>query len=155
MGPWVYPDDRRMLQRLTSNMTGRASSLRRNRHCVAFVSGEILPDDHVRPSIDERAHDGVADELLTDGTRKEGRRTTFCGTCGCSGADRRSGKIVYVRRMGPLLLVTIVSAMAAYLALGRLLRSSYLRWGATAEEVRRTLPGDQLVPIPAHSRRGP
>jgi hypothetical protein len=60
----------------------------------------------------------------------------------------RSGKIVDVRRMGRLLLATIVSGAAAYLALGRLLRRSYSRWGATDEEVRRTLPGDELVPTP-------
>jgi hypothetical protein len=67
----------------------------------------------------------------------------------------RSGKIVDVRRMGRLLLVTMVSGAAAYLALGRLLRPSYSCWGATDEEVRRTLPGDELVPAPGHSRRGP
>jgi hypothetical protein len=53
-----------------------------------------------------------------------------------------------VRRTGRLLLVTIVSGAAAYLALGRLLRPSYSRWGATDEEVRRSLPGDELVPTP-------
>jgi hypothetical protein len=60
----------------------------------------------------------------------------------------RRGKIVDVRRMGRLLLVTMVSGGAAYLALGRLLRPSYSCWGATDEEVRRTLPGDELVPAP-------
>jgi hypothetical protein len=60
----------------------------------------------------------------------------------------RSGKIVDVTRMGRLLLVPIVAGAAAYLALGRLLRPSYSRWGATDEEVRRTLPGDELVPTP-------
>ena len=34
-GPWVYTGDRRMLQRLTSNMTGRVSSVCRN--CIALV----------------------------------------------------------------------------------------------------------------------
>ncbi len=53
-----------------------------------------------------------------------------------------------MRRTGRLLLVTIVSGAAAYLALGRLLRPSYSRWGATDEEVRRSLPGDELVPTP-------
>ncbi|HEX3198586.1 MAG TPA: hypothetical protein VHR39_13640 [Propionibacteriaceae bacterium] len=50
--------------------------------------------------------------------------------------------------MGRLLLATILSGAAAYLALGRLLRPLYSRWGATDEEVRRTLPGDELVPTP-------
>ena len=68
-------------------------------------------------------------------------------SCGCSAPIAWSGKIVGVRRTGRL-LVTIVSGAAAYLALGRLLRPSYSRWGATDEEVRRSLPGDELVATP-------
>ncbi len=42
----------------------------------------------------------------------------------------------------------ILAAPVAYVALGRLLRPWYSRWGATDEEVRATLPGDALVPSP-------
>jgi hypothetical protein len=66
----------------------------------------------------------------------------------------RSGKIVDMRRMGRLLLATILSA-AAYLALRRLQRPSYSRWGATDEEGRRTCPATSLSPPLAHTRRGP
>ncbi len=45
-------------------------------------------------------------------------------------------------------LGAVSAASAAYLLLGRLLRPWYSCWGASAEEVRRSLPGDELVPIP-------
>jgi hypothetical protein len=41
--------------------------------------------------------------------------------------------------------------MVAHLALGPVLHPWRVRWGATDEEVRRQLPGDELVPEPAWS----
>jgi hypothetical protein len=56
--------------------------------------------------------------------------------------------IVNVRRIGRALLTTVLAGCGAYLALGLLMRPWYSRWGATDEEVRRSLPGDELVPSP-------
>ena len=58
------------------------------------------------------------------------------------------GTICDVGRIGRSLLVGILSGAAAYLALGRILRPWYSRWGATDAEVRALLPGDDLVPRP-------
>lgn len=58
------------------------------------------------------------------------------------------GTIGEVGRIGRSLFVGIFSGAAAYLALGRLLRPWYSRWGATDAEVRASLPGDELVPSP-------
>src|ERR1035437_8873144 len=58
------------------------------------------------------------------------------------------GMIVNVRRIGRALLTAVLAGCGAYLALGRLMRPWYSRWGATDEEVRRSLPGDELVPSP-------
>jgi hypothetical protein len=63
------------------------------------------------------------------------------------GADA-GGIIALVRRIGRALLTTVSAGGAAYLGLGRLLRPWYSRWGATDEETRRPLPGDELVPAP-------
>ncbi len=46
------------------------------------------------------------------------------------------------------LLVAAVGASAAILAYLRFFRPWQLRWGATAEEVSRPLPGDEVVPDP-------
>ncbi|HET8603675.1 MAG TPA: hypothetical protein VFM09_07080 [Marmoricola sp.] len=45
-------------------------------------------------------------------------------------------------------LGSVAFTVGTYVALGRLTRPWYSRWGATAEEVRRPLPGDELVPSP-------
>jgi hypothetical protein len=53
-----------------------------------------------------------------------------------------------VSRLGRRALPTVLVAGGSYLALGRLLRPWYSRWGATDDEVHRDLPGDELVPQP-------
>ena len=53
-----------------------------------------------------------------------------------------------MRRPLLALLVAAPGGFAGYLALGWLLRPWYRRWGATDDELRRSLPGDELVPRP-------
>jgi hypothetical protein len=67
--------------------------------------------------------------------------------------DDRKPRIEWAREWHHVLVrgvrravLTTVSAGGAYLVLGRALRPWYSRWGATDEETRRALPGDELVP---------
>lgn len=43
---------------------------------------------------------------------------------------------------------TVIPGAAGYLAYSKVIRPWHLKWGATGEEVRRPLPGDELVPEP-------
>jgi hypothetical protein len=52
---------------------------------------------------------------------------------------------LYSRRMRPFAVLGAAALMAYWLEI----RPWHLRWGATAEEVARPLPGDELVPNPA------
>jgi hypothetical protein len=53
-----------------------------------------------------------------------------------------------MKRIRHPFILGALSVPAGYLALGRGLRPWYSRWGATADEVRATLPGDEFVPSP-------
>ena len=44
--------------------------------------------------------------------------------------------------------------MAGTVVLSPVLRSWYNRWGATGEEISRSLPGDELVPQPMRATHG-
>ena len=57
---------------------------------------------------------------------------------------RRSARVVKPRGMLPLLS----TAAFVHLAYSWVLRPWHLEWGATAGEVRRSMPGDELVPHP-------
>ncbi len=60
----------------------------------------------------------------------------------CHTADRTPAR----RRLGRPGRVVVVAALAAFAV--RSLRTGYLRWGATDDEVRSSLPGDDLLAAP-------